>query len=230
MTVTFKKLLTDCLVALGDTQGATWSRVNVIWPWCIEATQAFPILRPMFYDCTVPILLTHPNIIDMPVDFRQMISLEYPVGQTPPAYNIRKNRLDPNFTNDIGYFDVDHNYIDGTGYFLYMSKAPPQGVHLYVEYLATHDVAMADDDNHLLSVPDEYETILITSVMCRAYRQRLSVMMVDPTAHTNVINQMTEMVQHVEELFQKQVRNAQHQLTNAIVSPRMGSDKYDRVY
>jgi hypothetical protein len=229
MTTSFSKLLTDCLVALGDSQGNTWSRVNVVWPWCIEAIQSFPILRPMFFDYTVPGQGITRDI-DMPTDFREFISVEYPAGQTPPAYFVRKNHLDPGFYDQPNCFDVDHNYPDGSGNLLYMSIQLRPGVHAYVNYLATHNVTMADDVNHLLSVPDEYETILITSVMCRAYRQRLSVIMTDPTAHTSVITQMTEMVQHVEELYLKQIDRAQHQLTNAIVSPQLKSDKYDRVY
>ena len=52
MSITFTKLLSDCLVAMGDETAATWDRTDTIWPWAIEAMLAFPILRPMTDDHT----------------------------------------------------------------------------------------------------------------------------------------------------------------------------------
>ena len=228
MTITFQKLLSDCSQALGDGSAVTWSRVNTIWPWCIEAIQAFPILRPLYKDQTIAAIPQYN--FDLPADFRQLISVEYPVSQTPPKYLVRKNRLDPLFYTQTGFYDVDHNYEDGSGWVLYSSQQLLVGQHVFIQYLGNHNTAMADDAQHFLSVPDEYETIIITGVMCRAYRERLSLTMQDPTAHTTVITQLTEMVQHVEELYKNQVDTAQAKLANSIVSPRQAVDKFDRVY
>ncbi len=228
MTISFAKLLTDCSVALGDNSGTMWSRTNVIWPWCIEAMLSFPILRPMFKDETIGGAKVYS--FDLPAGFRQIITVEYPVSQQPPVYLSRKNRLDPNFYNEAGFYDIDHNYADSAGWVLYMSGGANAASHVFVQYLANHNTDMADDANHLISIPDEYEGILITSVMCRGYRERLGAMMQDPTAHMTVVSQMTEMVQHVEEQFRTMVADAQRELTNSIVSPRLTSDKFDRVY
>lgn len=229
MAIAFDDLLTHCLVALGDSMGSTWSRTNVIWPWCVEAMQSFPILRPRFKDETIGGSKAYS--FDLPADFRQIISVEYPVSQQPPVYLVRKNRLDPNFYSQDGSYDIDHNYTDGIGWILYLSGGAAAASHVYVQYLGNHETTdLEDNGTHFISIPDEYETILITAVMCRAYRQRLSAYMQDPTAHMTIITQMTEMVQHVEELYQTLVRDAQQQLTNSIVSPRQASDKFDRVY
>ena len=95
MPITFSDLLTDCSVALGDVAGTTWDRTTIIWPWCIEAIRTFPILRPMFKDKTTGLGEEHG--FELEADFREMISVEYPVNQHPTSYMVRKNRLDPAF-------------------------------------------------------------------------------------------------------------------------------------
>jgi hypothetical protein len=52
MALTWSKVLSDCLIALGDPLAATWSRTSVIWPWVQEAVLNIPILRPMIDDHT----------------------------------------------------------------------------------------------------------------------------------------------------------------------------------
>ena len=228
MSISFQSLLTDCLVALGDSAGSTWSRVNRMWPFCIEAMRTFPILRPMLDDHTNGASVIY--YFDMATDFREVISVEYPISQTPPQYLARKNRLDPHFYDEAGYYDIDHDYASGAGWTMYISGGLSALAHIYVQYLANHDLNMADDSQHLITIPDEYYSILIQQVMLRAYRERLSYYMQNPTAHTSVIAQYTEMVQHAEEHYNDMVQQAQAKLATSIASPRLESDKYDRVY
>jgi hypothetical protein len=228
MAITFQTLLTDCLVALGDSSGTTWSRTTKMWPWCIEAMLSFPILRPMKDDHT-----NGPSTVysfAMPTDFREVISVEYPVSQTPPTYLVRKNRLDPNFYKIAGFYDIDHDYASGSGWMMYVSGGVRAAAHVYTQYLANHNTDMADDGLHFISIPDEYENILIQNVICRAYRERLSYVMQDPTAHSSVIQQMTEMVNKAEEQYREMVLRAQEKLATSIASPKMTADKFDRVY
>lgn len=228
MTITFQQLLTDCLVALGDSAGTTWSRTTRMWPWCIEAMLSFPILRPKLHDLTNG--LTDVYWFALPADFREVISVEYPISQTPPAYLIRKNRLDPAFYRKAGFYDIDHNYSAGAGWMMFISGGVRAATHVYTQYLANHDTAMADDGLHFITIPDEYENILIQNVICRAYRERLSYIMQDPTAHSSVIQQMTEMVNKAEDQYRDMVQRAQEKLATSITSPKMSVDKFDRVY
>jgi hypothetical protein len=228
MAISMEDFITHCLVALGDSAGVTWSRTNRMFSWCIEAIQSFPILRPMLDDHTNGAAKVYSYA--MPEGFRQVISVEYPISQVPPVYLVRKNRLDPKFFDSLGSYDIDHDYSTGLGWTIYVSDGITALAHVKVQYLSNHDTTLTDSAEDFLTVPDEYETILITSVMCRAYRERLSNAMQDPTAHMTVITQLTEMVQHIEELFQSQVVTAQARMANSIVSPRLSSDKYDRVY
>jgi hypothetical protein len=228
MSISFYQLLNDCSTALGDIMGQTWSRVNVIWPWCIEAMRTFPILRPMLYEYTVSVDNIH--CFDLPDDFRELISVEYPVDQSPPQYLIRKNRFDPDFYSADNFYDIDHNYAEGAGWTLHFSSGLSIGDHVNVEYLAGHDLDMADDEQHLITVSDEFYGILIAQVVCRAYRERLSYYMQDPTVHTSIVMQLTEMVRRAEEHYNQMVEAAWQKIATSRQSPRQTMDRFDRVY
>jgi hypothetical protein len=228
MAIAIDDFLTACLLALGDSSGATWSRTDRILVWACEAVRFFPILRPMLDDHTAGVADEY--YFDMPAGFREVISVEYPISQQPPVYLVHKNHLDPHFYDDTGYFDVDHDYTTGEGWTMYVSGGVTKLSHIKTQYLADHDAALEDASDHFLTVPDEYENLLILAVMTRAYRERLSFAMQDPTAHSSVIMQLTDMVSKMEQEYRDQVTAAQAKLAHSVITPRMQSDKYDRVY
>jgi hypothetical protein len=228
MTTIFSDFLDTCSYALGDILGAVWSRVDAIWPWALEGMMAFPILRPMLDDHTNGASLVYSYAL--PTDFREVIAVEYPISQTPPVYLVRKNRLDPGFYDEAGYYDIDHDYSTGSGWYCYVSGGVAASAHIKMQYLANHDTSMADDHTDTISIPDEYVHIIVAYVVAKAYRERLSNMMVDPTAHTSVVLQMTDMVQHAEEHYDQLVAAAQQRLAQSRNTPAIQVDKYDRVY
>src|SRR5512143_2070743 len=223
MTTSFSELLTDCLVALGDSDGSTWSRTDVIWPWAIEAMLEFPILRPMEQSISVSIT---GHMFDLAADFRDIIAVEYPVSQEPPKYLTRKNRQDPSFFSTDEYYDVDRDYVSSGGWVLWTSKKIPAVSTIKVSYLANHKTDVTDSTSSYISVPDEYRGILVAYVVAKGYRERLGAFMQDPTAHQSIITQMTEMVQHAEENYQLLIKRAQEKLAESRTSPHMHSDKY----
>jgi len=228
MTISFQTLLTDCLDALGDRQGNTWSRIDCIMPWAKEAIRNFPILRPNFYTATN--ISTTIYDVSMPVDFREVVAVEYPVSQTPPVYLVRKNHFDPNFYDQDGFYDVDRDYENGKGYLLWISSGWAGGTAIHVYYLATHDTNLTDSPTSYLTVPDQYEPLLITAVMCRAYRERLGMLMQDPTAFSSLVDQLTNAVGQLEQRYDQMLATVQVKITDSTVSPRMKSDKFDRLY
>jgi hypothetical protein len=227
MSISFEKLLTDCLLALGDPLCDTWSRTDAIWPWCTEAMLSFPILRPMQYDHT---MLALGHTITLPSGFRELISVEYPVDQEPPVYLTRKNRFDPNFYRFDTYYDIDRDYSSSEGWVLWCSKLLPAGAEILINYQANHNIDLEDASDSYITVPDEYENILIAYVTMRAYRERLGAYMQDPTAHMSIITQMTDMVLRSEENYQDLVDQAMKRLIDSRITPHQASDKYDRVY
>ena len=228
MTITFTQLITDCLVAAGDEDAATWSRTDIAIPWCKEALRVFPILRPMLDDHTNGASLVYSYA--MPADFRELISVEYPISQVPPVYLVRKNRLDPNFYNEAGYYDIDYDYSTGSGYFVYVSGGVAALAHIKTQYLGAHATALADNSTDVITVPDQYEHIIIAYFITRAWRERLGVTMRDPTAHTSLVMQLTEMVRKSEENYKNLVAAAMQFISESKITPHNEVDKFDRVY
>src|SRR4030043_611637 len=201
MAFTWKKVLSDCLIALGDPLAATWSRTSVIWPWLQEAVLNFPILPPMIQDYTNGVSIVYSYAA--PSDFREVITVEYPISQQPPIYLARKNRLDDNFWDSSNFYDVDHDYKSGTGWFIYVSGGVAAAAHVSMQYFANHSTPLVDDSTATWTVPDLYENIVVAYVLAKAYRERLSAYMITPTAHTSTILQLTDMVKKAEESYKE---------------------------
>ena len=227
MPFTYTKLLSDCLIALGDPTATTWSRTATIMPWTDEAMLAFPILRPMLLNHAMA--ATGHNFA-LPSDFREVINVEYPINQVPPCYLTRKNELDPDFYSIMDCYDVTHDYKSGLGWFMYISNSVLITEHVYVYYLANHLIGLADDNTDEITIPDEYENIITAYVVAKGYRERLGAFMQDPTAHSSVIQQMTDMVHHAEDNYDRLVDLAVKKLVDSRITPQMHVDKHDRVY
>jgi len=231
MSISFHQLLDDCMLAIGDTAGATWSRADVITPWAKEAMLAFPILRPTTNTTTVAISAKHNH--KMPVDFREIVNVEYPIGEEPPIFLTRMNHLDPEFYQSESHYDVSRYYLDYvayTGWMVITSKLLEIGDEVKVNYLANHIVDLDDDPADLLTVPDEYEHILVAYVVAKAYKERLSVYLQNPTVYTNLIYQMVMMVDHADARYVQMVNEAIAKASESRTSPHMKADKFDRVY
>jgi hypothetical protein len=99
-----------------------------------------------------------------------------------------------------------------------------------VNYLANHNVDLDDDPADLLTVPDEYEHILVAYVVAKAYRERLSFYSQNPTVYTNLIYQMVQMVDKADARYQQLVNEAIAKSSESRKSPPMQVDKFDRVY
>jgi hypothetical protein len=228
MAFTWTKVLSDCLIALGDPLAATWSRTSVILPWLQEAVLNFPILRPMIDDHTNGATTVYSY--QAPSDFREVITVEYPISQQPPTYLSRKNRLDENFWDSSNSYDIDHDYTAGIGWFIWVSGGIIKQAHIKMQYLANHSTTIVDDSSATWTVPDVYENIVVSYVLAKAYRERLSAYMITPTAHTSTILQLTDMVKKAEESYKELSQRALQRLADSRITPNIASDKYDRVY
>jgi hypothetical protein len=228
MALTWTKVLTDCLIALGDPLAATWSRTSIIWPWLQEAVLNFPILRPVMDDHTNGVTVVYSYAA--PSDFREVITIEYPVSTQPPSYLSRKNRLDENFWDGVNYYDIDHDYSSGTGWMIYVSGGVAASAHIKMQYLANHSTTIVDDSSTPWTVPDEYESIIVAYVVAKAYRERLSFYMQNPTAHTSLVLQLTEMVKKAEDNYRELSQRAMVRLADSRITPNVASDRFDRVY
>ena len=236
MAITFTKLLDDIMYMLGyegPGEGLpedTWNRALQLAEWAKQAMLAFPILRAKTYGFT---LIGSTHEIELPADFKQMMSVEYPASQEPPVYIIRRSHLDPGFyVSKQTCYDVDRNYSAGVGWIMHISKLLTAGDHLHINYLAPHEIELEDNGTDEITVPDEYEEILILYVITRCYRELMTTYAIDPSMHENVITELTEMINQAEVRYMGMIKNLLSS-TNAgasAITPTRTVDKYDRVY
>ena len=236
MTITFTKLLDDVEYQLGyagpggGLPEMYWERSLHFEPWAKQAMLEFPLLRPKVYGFTI---ISSTHNVELPADFRSMMSVEYPANQEPPEFIPRRNHLEVNFYNsDQVSYDVDRNYTIGTGYVMIISKLLVAGDHIHINYLTPHETDLEDNNTDEITVPDEYENILITYCVAKAYRHLLTLYAVDPTSHENIIQEMTEMLKATEDKYNYLINQLISQVSTgeSVITPNRIVDKFDRVY
>lgn len=223
---TFGNHLTRVMYSLGDPSGSIWSRTNEVWYWLIEAIREFPILRPMQEDIS-EIGVGDIHTLSLPADFKEIISVEWPVDQTPPRYHLRRNRLEADFYDGDTY-DIERDYESGSGWTLWMGQPIPPGEVVRVDYLAMHDTSATEI--MVLTVPDQYLNILTEYCIIRAWTERLSTEISNPTAHATTIAQINSTIQHHRETYNRLVQQAVREMTTSRVTMNRRMDKHDRIY
>jgi hypothetical protein len=225
MAITFGSLLSKVMYALGDIGEAYWTKSTVFY-WLVEAIREFPIPRPQLENYTV---ITDTHVLTLPADFRDLVWVEYPVGEEPPVHLTRRSHLESDFYDRAGYYDIDRDYSTGKGWTLWTSELIPAGAHVIkVNYLADHDTDMAEGS--ALTVPERYHNILMQYTIWRAWNEKLSLEIANPTAHTSTILQITETVAKAREKYDELIVDAVKSLSQSRVTHNRKMDKYDRIY
>jgi hypothetical protein len=218
---TFGSHLTRIMYALGDPTEAVWSRTNEVWYWLIEAIREFPILRPMTDDLT----FTEDHYNALPSDFVKIVSVEYPIGDDPPTYLTRRSHQSPEFQAGE-FYDVVADHDTGSGSLLWIGPVVTSDVR--VNYLALHDYAASE--SMVLTIPDQYLNILTEYCAVRAWEERLSSEIANPTAHASTISQIQVALTQHRALYDRLVKEAVQELGTSRLVPDRAMDKYDRIY
>ena len=239
MAITFTKLLDDIEYQLGYTGPGGgipefhWERSTQLSPWALQSLQAFPLLKPKFQSFYIRIILNPTHTIELPTDFVEIMSVELPAAQEPPVFLFRLNHLEKDFyTNKQVFYDIDHNYAAGQGYFLIISRLLNEGDHIHINYMTYHDHDLDGNMTDEITVPDQYEDILITYVVAKAYRELMSIYVVDPTSHEALITEMVDLISQAEDKYAKMIEGLLSSVSigNSSITPNRTVDKYDRVY
>jgi len=220
----FGTFVDQCMEAIGDPLGSHWAR-TLVSELVKDAIRAFPIPRPIqtTLDAAAGV-----HLYDLPSAFREVVSVQYPTGQDPPAYLSRLSQQNPAFWQSDGYYDVDRNYEDTAGHQLCLSASPAAGKKILVCYLGDHDAAMTEYST--LSVPDRYLHLLTLYVVWRAWLERLGAEQKDPTAHTALLSELTGAARQAEAAYRAAVELALADLAESRRTPALHMDGYDRIY
>lgn len=219
----FGILLTRIMYSLGDPLEAHWSRTNEVWYWLIEAIREFPILRPMTADVSDNL---DRHRIELPADFIDIVNVQWPIT-ADMRYHTRRNRLEDDFY-DGDYYDIERDFSTGSGWILWMGQEVPFAQPARVNYLALHDTAMGELTT--VSVPEQYHNILQEYCILRAWTERLSNEIRNPTAHAETIAEINRVIAEHRATYNALVNQAAKELTTSRIGNNRRADKYDRIY
>jgi hypothetical protein len=211
------------MYALGDPTEVYWSRTLVVWYWLIEAIREFPILLAKEADVSDNF---KEHEIELPADFREVISVQWPIT-ADMRYHVRRSRLSEDFY-DGDYYDVDRDFSTGSGWKLWMGQPVPFAFPVRVHYYALHDTA--GGELTVLTVPDQYLNILTEYCILRAWTERLSKELADPTAHSDVISSINTAIAEHRKTYNALVEQAVRELTTSRITPTHRADGHDRIY
>ncbi len=121
------------------------------------------------------------RIYDLPLDFIDVLAVEWPEGQDPPAWLEWKHEAEAGF--GMGHYDIRRSRDATVPAQLVLGARPTNATEkMRVHYLGLHDLTLAPQD--MLSVPDEDLELIIQFVKMRAFEERLAneTLAADPTS------------------------------------------------
>lgn len=233
-TTTLAALADRIQNALADASAGTWTQ-DTIEEWILEAVREYSIHFPRLQ---IADLTTSAGIheYDLPADYSAMLTVEYPLGEDPPHYLIRRDHRDPAFWQSDDYYDVPQipGEIAPVGEDvapaqIYISATPADGETIRVTYHAHHRLDL--DSTDLLSVPREHEHILVLFVIWKAYNERLSTEAQSPDTTMGLLQSMRLLTQRAHEQYLAALNRAIANVRNVggWTTP-WKMDKHDRIY
>ena len=115
---------------------------------------------------------------DLPANFIDVISVEYPTGEDPPEYLVQKN-YQAWMSDDIsGFYDVVRRQDAADVSELWISEKPSTGESISVHYMAEHDYL--DDDSDTVTVLDRHLELIVAFVRWAAYQELATTESADP--------------------------------------------------
>lgn len=138
---------------------STWDDTEIN-QYIADAIAEYSIHFPRYRESTGNACTADQTEYTLPSDCLEVIRVEYPEGEDPPAFLERLEPDDPRW--GPGYYAV-------RGTTLVLGEEPDAGETYAVHYYAHHDYP--DDDVTALTVPDEDLEVLIAFVIWKAYRR-----------------------------------------------------------
>jgi hypothetical protein len=183
---TLAATVTRLLISLNDEGNATWD-TEMIATFLNDAirdyTQHFPIQATDTIAMT-----TGTDTYDLNTDFMSVISVEYPDGEDPREYMLRRPYTHPDFWSVEGYYDIVHNDDDTNPSEIIFSTAVLTTKNAIVQYNA-HHVLIADTASISgnLTVPPYHQHLLTHFVRWQASLHLASAEQQTPTSNSSLL-------------------------------------------
>jgi hypothetical protein len=216
---------------LADTGGSLWPQ-GTVEIWVLEAIRDYSVHFHRVLDETIN-ASDDTHEYNLSRDVIDVVQVEYPSGEDPPAYLTRLPRTDPRFWATEGFYDIELRFQTGSGNesTIWISEAGTTGEQIAYTYLAAYyDGSESPIEDVVVEVPDPHIPILIAFVEWKAASERLFDELQDPDRTIHLIDGMRKTVetkrQHYDEMIAAALAD---QVRSGWVS-RWHMDSRDRIY
>ena len=186
MSTTFAALVTRIQISLNDEAAATWD-TEMLATFLNDAIRDYSNHFPI--QATDSISTSDGfNNYSLNADFMNVISVEFPDGETPRAYLDRRPYTHPDFWTEEGYYDIIHNSDDTAPDQIIPSTEQADGQIINVQYHAHHPViANTASISGNCTVPPYHQHLLIAYVRWQASLHLASKEQQTPTSNSSLL-------------------------------------------
>jgi len=225
-TSTLEELTDRVQLVISDSAEVVWSQMDVqehVRSGIREYSKHFPRMLSL----NIP-AITDMHVYDLPADYFSMVSVEYPVGEEPPAYLIRGNSTTSYFWSSNICYDVLLHFSATDMDELTLSASTDAGKTIRIAYNALHlfDVP----SNTTLTIPQEHEEIVIAYAIWMCWRQRLGEFTKDAGSNSNtlLLDQIASNTDRAETAYRRLLRDTSLQHEPSLYPIAWQMDKWDR--
>ncbi len=195
---TWAKLIDQCENAIDDESNSTWN-VDQIIKWINDAVRDYSNHFPRTKTDSIA-LTTGTSEYDLDIDFLGVLSVEYPDGEDPREYLLRRAYTDAEFWNSAGFYDIikSGDVADDLSQIVF-SEDVATGETAVVQYQATHD--LITDNNDLagtVTVPEPHQPLLVRYIQWQATVSLAFAEQQSPTSNSSLL--MAQLAQNARRL------------------------------
>ena len=184
---TWAKLIDQCENAVNDEDNSTWT-VSQFIKWINDAVRDYSNHFPRIQTDSIS-LTTGTAEYDLNVDYLGVLSVEYPDGEDPREYLVRRSYRHADFWSVDGYYDiVKTGDVAAALSRLIFSEDVTTGETAVVEYHAVHDlITDASDLAGTVTVPDPHQPLLVKYVQWQATANLTFAEQQSPTSNSSLL-------------------------------------------
>jgi hypothetical protein len=221
-------------LALADSAAGTWDQATVE-SWILDGIRDYSQYFPRVVTSDVEEIgagATH--YLDLPTDFLEMISVEFPRGDDPPTFLERRSLYHETFWDVEGYYDIQktgQTVETPTGFTasrLVWSRSPDADEGYTLKYLAPHPTDLDSDDT--ITVRMDHEAIIILFVIWRALKERQMAEAANPDTTSRYLNQLVYAATQAELEYRRALERAEGARAEGGWTGAWKADGYDRIY
>ena len=185
-TGTLNDFVNRIQVFLNDEGDATWD-TEMIATFLNDAIRDYSQHFPRIKTQTIN-MADDDNDYPLAADFLGVLSVEYPVGEDPPEYLVRKNYTDPGFWDCDDYYDIIHNTDDANPDDIWISADPSSGETALVTYHAYHQlIADPTTPTETNTVRETHQHLLVLNVQWKASIHLMNAEQQSPTSNSSLL-------------------------------------------